>query len=325
MLSQSTQNWLSRALPWPEFQISPLVGDASSRSYYRLQYEDQSRLLMVSPPEKEDSKPFIAIAKAWHAVGLPVPIIFDIEEQSGCLILEDFGDILYSKALSEENADVLYEKALEALLPLSQAPQPISHTYPVFNADMMWREFYYIFDWLLPKHLNLTLSHTEEKQLKQEMAACIENVLKQPQCVVHRDYHSRNLLLRKGNTLGIIDFQDAVIGPLLYDPVSLLKDAYIDWPEEKIWEWVETFRSNGYPSVSSDTFRWWFDMVSIQRHCKVLGIFARLAYRDNKRSYLKDMPRVAGYLLQTLSRYPEWSALNQLIKQRIAPHLECTL
>ena len=322
MLSQSIQSWVREKLAQPEVEIMPLAGDASHRSYYRVLSGNHTYVLMISPPEKEDPTAFIAIAQAWHQAGIPVPQLYAIEPRQGYLLLEDFGDLLYSKALNQSRADELYPLALQALNAVSQAPVIPNYRYPAFDESFMWKECGYVFEWLLPHHLQFQPSHQEEQQLKQEMGACISAITEQPQCVVHRDYHSRNLLLRPSGQLGIIDFQDAVIGPLLYDPVSLLKDAYVQWPEAQVWKWLENFWANTHTAVSFETFQWWFDMVSIQRHLKVLGIFARLAYRDGKKGYLNDMPVVANYLVQTLGRYPEWSALNHLLKHQVLPMME---
>jgi aminoglycoside/choline kinase family phosphotransferase len=185
----------------------------------------------------------------------------------------------------------------------------------------MWKEIGYFIEWFLPQHLRYTLSASEEAALKMEIEHILHNIASQPQGVVHRDYHSRNLL-QIPTGLGILDFQDAVRGPLLYDPASLLKDAYIAWPEEKVWTWLHFFwQHSSLQSVPFQTCCDWFDIVCLQRHLKVLGIFARLAYRDQKKRYLNDMPRVAHYVTQALSRQTQFPALQALFQNHVTPFM----
>ncbi len=335
-------SWIAKSLGLDPAVISvvPISTDASFRHYYRVftamptevqsvscqrrlasSPTIQSYVWMVSPPQLENPAPFVHINHMWRVFGLPVPTIHAIEWTEGWLLLDDFGDALYATLLTEDTADRLYQTALHALSLLSQAPEPPEHSYPSFNIPFMWKEIGYFTEWFLPHHIRYLLSASEEMALKTEVESILQNIVSQPQGVVHRDYHSRNLL-QTPTGLGILDFQDAVRGPLLYDPASLLKDAYIAWPEEKVWDWLRFFcRHSALHSVPFSTCVEWFDFVCLQRHLKVLGIFARLAYRDQKKRYLDDMPRVANYITQTLSRYTMFPALTALFQNHITPFM----
>lgn len=312
MLDEKITSWVAEKLPWPSMTIQAVSGDASFRQYYRVSDGLQTVILMLSPPDKEDPHPFVAIARQWLSIGLAVPEIYAVDWEQGLLLISDLGDALYSTALNEQTADYLYEDALLALIALQQK-ESINHgTYPVFDKAFMWKEMGYFTEWFLPRCLDWTFTADEKVLFTAEVDQLLDEILMQPQVVVHRDYHSRNLLVLAHNNPGVIDFQDAVIGPLMYDPVSLLKDAYISWPEAKVQEWLAFFWKEGGYEGSFETAQRWFDVVSLQRHIKVLGIFARLAYRDEKRRYLEDMPTVVAYICHTLERCPQFPFLRRI-------------
>ena len=321
MLDKKIKSWVTEKLEWPSMEIQAVSGDASFRQYFRVSYAGDHRILMLSPPDKEDPQPFVKIARQWQAIGLQVPEIYAVDWEQGLLLISDLGDLLYSQALNEQTADLLYQDALLAIIRLQKQEASRQQAYPVFDKAFMWKEIGYFTEWFLPCCLTYQLSEQESVLWMGEINQLLNEILAQPQVVVHRDYHSRNLLVREHNNPGIIDFQDAVLGPLMYDPVSLLKDAYIDWPAERVQQWVHFFWENsGYP-VSFEMAMRWFDMTSLQRHIKVLGIFARLAYRDKKVQYLKDMPRVAAYVVETLQNYPQFSMLQTLFSEQVQPKM----
>ncbi len=319
MITQAIKSWVTQALQESEVRIEPVAGDASFRQYHRIYGRGGTYILMVSPPDKEDPQAFIALARAWYRQGIHVPEIHHVQVEQGWLLISDLGATLYSAILTMERAPSLYADALAALHSLRVAQQ--GYGYPIFDQAFMRREMGYVLEWLLPHHLQITLPEAEQQALEADMAVLAARIDAQPKGVIHRDYHSRNLLFSEKNNPGIIDFQDAMIGPALYDPVSLLKDAYIDWPEEKIWAWLAPFwAETGLPG-SWRQAQAWFDEVSLQRHLKVLGIFARLAYRDHKKDYLQYMPRVAGYVRQALVRYPEGAAMRHVFHTYVEPAL----
>jgi N-acetylmuramate 1-kinase len=321
MLDKKIKSWVTEKLAWPVVDIEAVSGDASFRQYFRISHAGESRILMLSPPDKEDPNSFVNIAQQWHAIGLQVPEIYAVDWEQGFLLISDLGDCLYSRALNEQTADLLYQDALLAIIRLQKQEAFRQQAYPVFDKVFMWKEIGYFTEWFMPYCLGAQLSEQETVLWMGEINQLLNEILAQPQVVVHRDYHSRNLLVRKQNNPGIIDFQDAVIGPLMYDPVSLLKDAYIAWPAERIEQWIRFFWSNSGCSVSFDMAERWFDMTSLQRHIKVLGIFARLAYRDNKKQYLNDMPRVAAYISETLQDYPKFPMLQKLFFEQVQPKM----
>lgn len=315
MLDKKITSWVTEQLSWPSLKIQAVSGDASFRQYFRVSYKGDSRILMRSPPNKEDPRPFVKIAQWWQAIGLQVPIIYAVDWTEGLLLISDLGDTLYSGALNAQTADVLYQDALQAIIRLQKQEAPRQTEYPVFDQAFMWKEMGYFTEWFMPFCLKHAFSEPETNRWTADIALLLNEIEKQPQVVVHRDYHSRNLLVCEKNNPGIIDFQDAVQGPWMYDPVSLLKDAYIAWPTERVQQWLHFFWLNSGCPVSFETAKRHFDLVGLQRHIKVVGIFARLAYRDQKMHYLQDIPQVVSYLVETLQRYPQFPFLQPLLVQ----------
>jgi N-acetylmuramate 1-kinase len=305
--------WLKKLYPDSAFNITPLAGDASFRRYYRIQLMDQSLVAMDSPPDKEDCQPFIDLAHIFAKQGLHVPHIYHIDTAQGFLLLSDLGDELYSRCLASQNADCLYQTAIDQLH-IIQTISPQAYAFPSFSAELFREELTRFQEWYLEKHLNLELTLAERNMLSDTFEVLIQNALEQPQVCVHRDYHSRNLLKLLNQNLGILDFQDAVWGPITYDLVSLIRDCYIDWPKHKVMQWatyfyegITTFR------IDSEQFLRWFDLMGVQRHLKATYIFARKFRRDDTPTYLSDIPRALNYVCDVAQAYPELHPLREFL------------
>jgi aminoglycoside/choline kinase family phosphotransferase len=323
---QQLKAWLQESAGLDGFEIRPASGDASFRRYFRVTTEgNRSWIAMDAPPDKEDCRPFVAIARQLAALGLHAPRIEAEDLQRGFLLLEDLGSSLYLDVLDEQTADRLYGDALGALVVL-QACGPRSGL-PPYDRALLMQEMELFREWLLGRHLQLELSGTEERMLDETFEFLAENALQQPQVCVLRDYHSRNLMLTTSPNPGILDFQDAVIGPVTYDLVSLLKDCYIAWPRARVEGWATGYyqlavQSGVLRGEHEEQFLPWFDLMGVQRHLKAAGIFARLFHRDGKRGYLGDIPRTLGYIVDTTSRYPGLDALSDWLSRRVVSVLE---
>lgn len=314
---QLLDDWLSRVLKTRHFRRRSLAGDASARRYFRVYIEDMQYVVMDAPPP-EVPEVFADIALVLEKQGLQVPKVIHADFQSGFLLLSDLGDRLYLSELNEVSADHLYQNAFESLLKIQECPQILS----VFDQDFFSRQSGLFEEWYLKKHCVLTASDLERTKdiLNPVYEKIFEVWQSQPQVFVHRDYHSRNLMVLPEQGPGILDFQDAMTGPITYDLVSLLQDCYISWPRERIENWVFDFYrravNNGLLSgqETKSEFLRWFDLTGLQRHLKNLGIFARLNYRDNKPGYLKDMPQVLKYISETCHRYTELKPLSNFFE-----------
>lgn len=315
----------------PEWQVRDgldmVSGDASFRRYFRLHYtKDHQKNTLIAvdaPPDKENSRPFVAIAKALHAHGVCVPNIIAVDFDRGFMVQEDFGDSLLRPQLSEDRVDALYAGAMQTLQHMQSCQTVSGYALPPYDKQRLGDEMALIRDWFMERFLALTLTDDERAIFQTAFTQIAEAVSQQPQVFVHRDYHSRNLMLLEDGRLGVIDFQDAVTGPITYDLVSLLRDAYVEWPDASVRKWVDLFaeelRKDGVLSADNATFQQWFDWMGAQRHLKVVGIFARLSLRDGKHGYLNDIPLVFDYLLSELSLYPALSPLFELLRQRALP------
>lgn len=304
--------WVRTVLPTPLIDLQPASADASFRRYFRARTQAGSFIVMDAPPSHEDCKPFIHIARLFRAAGANTPEIIAENLAEGFLLLSDFGDTTYLTALlaDENSADRLYRDANTALIKIQSASQP--DELPAYNAELLLREMRLFPDWYLNKHVNIQLNTEQQRVLDSTFNTILANNLAQPQVYVHRDWHSRNLMLteggKHGDSPGVLDFQDAVYGPITYDLASIYKDAYIRWDEERVLDWVvrywEAARRAGLP-VNTDFGAFYrdFEWMGVQRHIKVLGIFARLSHRDGKTGYLKDMPLVMDYLRKACNRY----------------------
>jgi N-acetylmuramate 1-kinase len=309
------EQWLESVLEGSAFTLSIASADASFRRYFRVHLQDENLIAMDAPPKQESCAPFVEIAQLFSESGLNVPKIIAQELEQGFLLLSDLGDDTYLSKLTKDNAQQLYGDATDALIKLQLASKP--DVLPKYDEALLNREMQLFPDWYIAKQLNTRLAEAQQAVLTKTFATLTQNILNQGQVYVHRDYHSRNLMLCENNP-GILDFQDAVYGAITYDLVSLLKDAYIGWEEEQVIDWVvrywEPARKAGLP-VPRDFSEFYrdFEWMGAQRHIKVLGIFARLSHRDGKDAYLKDMPLVMDYLRRVCGRYLELRPMLKLL------------
>lgn len=318
--------WVNQQPGFEQAALTAVAGDASFRRYFRAQSGARKAIVMDAPPEHENCRPFVSIARYWRASGVAVPAILAEDLGQGFLLLEDFGDRLMLSELTPERADELYRNAMTELLAIQQIPDSPEQPLPRYDQALLEREMSLFPDWLIERQLGLEISDRERCMLDTSFAFLLESALAQPTVTVHRDYHSRNLLVRPDTPVpGVIDFQDAVQGAITYDLVSLLKDCYIAWPEERISAWVEHYRllsaKAGLHHADTDTFRQWFELMGMQRHLKAAGIFARLALRDGKTGYLADIPRTVHYLVQASARLPALRHFHQWLQQTVVPAL----
>ena len=311
--------WLN-SLPAPALIISslrPASSDASFRRYFRVDAADGgSFIVMDAPPPQENVQPFIDVANLFAATSVTVPTILAQDVAQGFLLLTDLGGTTYLSVLNNDTAHKLYLDAIDALVLLQSQSKP--GVLPDYDRALLHRELMLFPDWYLSKHLGATLTDTQTAELNKVFDILLANNLAQPQVYVHRDYHSRNLMVLERGNPGILDFQDAVYGPLTYDLVSLLRDAYVEWDEEMVLDWAirywERARRAGLPvNPDIDAFYRDFEFMGLQRHLKVLGIFARLYHRDGKDAYLKDLPLVIAYTRKTAHRYIELKPLIRLL------------
>ncbi len=325
--------WLARERPAqvPAGNLLTVSGDASFRRYFRLPVAEDAQvsqgvaalIAVDAPPEKEDSRPFVAIARALHAHGVRVPAILTVDFEQGFMLLEDFGDVLLRTQLTDDSANVLYGKAMQTLRHMLRCEAVHGYALPPYDRQRLLDEMALLRDWFIARYLELSLTADQHAVLSNAFSLIADDVLQQPQVFVHRDYHSRNLMVLPDADIGVIDFQDAVTGPISYDLVSLLRDAYVSWPEAQVQQWVgqfaELLRADGLITVDNTEFLRWFDWMGAQRHLKVVGIFARLSLRDGKHGYLDDIPLVFNYLLAEIRDYPELSALFDLLRSVVLP------
>jgi N-acetylmuramate 1-kinase len=323
---EALKQWVRQALaPLNDLEIRPLSGDASFRRYFRAFSADRTWVVMDAPPAKEDCKPFVAIAKQWRQCGVRVPEICAEDLEQGFLLLSDFGDDLLLGLLTADNVDGIYRLAIDHLLPIQNCPQPPNHPLPPYDRAMLAREMELFRDWLVGQKLGLTLSAEEHTLLDDTFDLLIQSALAQPQVCVHRDYHSRNLLLTPAGQIAVLDFQDAVVGPYSYDLVSLLRDCYIRWPQEQVRGWALYYYQKTAQQQTQAEFLRGFDLMGIQRHLKAAGIFARLSIRDGKHGYLNDVPRTVGYIESVSAQYPELQAFHQWLQARVLPAIATQL
>jgi aminoglycoside/choline kinase family phosphotransferase len=323
--------WVREDLGFADGQLVAASADASFRRYFRLTRGAESYIVMDAPPEKESLAPFVQVASLLADLGLNVPLVLARHTAAGLLLLSDLGSSHYLDALNEARdsgrnteVDRLYDDALAALATLQTRGRAQAAALPPYDAKMLRTEMELLPEWFLSRHLELTLTPAERSLIDRTFAALSDCALSQPTTFVHRDYHSRNLMVVSDANPGIIDFQDAVSGPVTYDLVSLLKDCYVAWPAARVRAWVLGFRerllrSGLAPLPDEREFLRWFDWVGMQRHIKVLGIFCRLYYRDAKSRYLHDLPRVLRYVQATAAEYPELAEWAAFLEDRVVP------
>ena len=321
----SLQNWLTEILGTSAFNLKPASGDASFRTYHRLFLKNKTFIVMDAPPEQENCKVFIKITKKLRACDVNVPIIHNVNIEQGFLLLSDLGNDLYLNKLNKSSIYELYSDALSTLV----AIQVLVNVGGVdeYDKSLLISEMNLFREWLIEKHLNIKLSDGQVKILTTLFDLLVNNALQQPKVFVHRDFHSRNLMVTKENNPGVIDYQDAVYGPISYDLVSILKDCYIKWPKEEIDKWVDFYLNKLYEEkaqyrINRDEFVRWFDLMGVQRHLKASGIFARLSHRDGKHNFLEDIPRTLSYILDLKETYEELQPICIILEELVLPRLK---
>jgi aminoglycoside/choline kinase family phosphotransferase len=329
---QLLDRWLERLFGDRDFSIAVASADASFRRYFRISRRGETLIAMDAPPDKEDMAPYVRIAGMLVDVGVNAPRVLHQDAAQGFLLNSDLGTRTYLNELADDTqADSLYADAMSALVAIQSKGDRHARTLPPYDTEVLQREMALFPEWFCSRHLGLELSTAEQRTLQEMFDVLIAEALRQPRVFVHRDYHSRNLMVgdgaRFGTNPGILDFQDALYGPVTYDLVSLLRDLYISWPIDRVHRWVVQFRDQaGVAGVNVGTteqeFLRWFDFMGVQRHLKVLGIFARLWHRDGKSGYLKDLPLTLRYVRDVVNVYPELAPLRRLIDERVVDAFE---
>jgi aminoglycoside/choline kinase family phosphotransferase len=321
------REWLARELRLPLARLEPASSDASFRRYFRAFCDGASYVIMDAPPGKEDVRPYVHVSRLLESLGAHVPRIHELDVERGLLLLEDLGATLYLARLDAgDDPEPLYADALAVLAAIQVRGREACSELAPYDRTQLEREMALMPEWFLQRHLALTLAADETQLLASAFEFLVVEALAQPVVFVHRDYHARNLMVVAERNPGILDFQDALRGPVGYDLVSLLKDCYIAWPRERVSGWVSGYRARlhgagGAAGASDAEFLRWFDLIGVQRHIKVLGIFCRLWYRDGKPGYLPDLPRTLDYVRDTCARYGELRPLGRFLEQRVAAKL----
>lgn len=318
--------WAAKVLQADELEAAPASSDASFRRYFRVRHAGESYVVMDAPPDKEDCGPFIRISAAMAGFGLNVPRVLACDLEQGFLLLTDLGERQYLQVLTPSNAAELYADAIQALVSLQRGGRDSGLDLPVYDRELLMFEMGLFRDWLLDRQLGLGLTAPLRRELEGIFVQLSEAALAQPRVWVHRDYHSRNLMWTQDNNPGVLDFQDAVRGPLSYDLVSLLKDCYIVWPRARVEAWVGDYLrylndAGICRELDPEQFLTWFDLMGAQRHLKAAGIFARLNIRDGKPGYLADIPRTLGYICEIAAWQPQLRPLSHLIQDEVLPRL----
>ena len=313
-------HWIQQEIPHANIEVAS--ADASFRRYFRVHDSDKSYIAMDAPPEQEDCAPFIDVTQRLRDANVHAPEVIRQDLEQGFLLLEDFGDTPYLDQLNKESADQLYSTALEALIKIQKAD---SDGLADYDEALLLTEMKFMPEWFLTTHLGITPNEKQQKTINRIFNVIATTVSQQPQVFVHRDYHSRNLMVTTDDSPGVIDYQDAVLGPITYDLVSLFRDCYIQWPNEKIAEWVFQYKHLAEAeglinNVSNERFIQWFDYMGLQRHIKVLGIFARLNHRDGKSNYLDDLPLTLHYVMEVANKYPLTRPLVELFNEWDIPN-----
>jgi len=322
------REWLGRIDSTSATDPVPASEDASFRRYFRLDMGGRTYIVMDAPPGQEDSSPFVRVAGHLEAMGLNAPRIIEGDLGKGFLLLTDLGSVHYLEELrrNPDAADRLYAEAINALLRLQERGAVYQSSLPPYDEELLRFELSLFHDWLCGRHLGLEFSAGDETHWQALCDLLVANALDQPQVFVHRDYHSRNLMVAGDDSPGVLDFQDAVEGPLTYDLVSLLKDCYVKWPRQQLAAWrrgyYEGLDAGMRRRISEELFVRYFDLMGVQRHLKAAGIFARLNHRDGKPGYLADVPRTLSYIVELESSYAELGFLVAWIKEREMPGLE---
>ena len=318
--------WLSKKFPNQPIELTALSGDAGLRNYFRFEINGQRLIAVDAPQQFSNNYGFVAIQKALSNQNIQVPEIFYYDLEKGYFCISDLGDELFATTVNIENMAKQYKKAIDTLIPLTKTEPDSDYLLPIYDAAFIEFELSIFTEWLLAQYLSIELSQTELEQLKNIFKRLVSNALEQPQVFMHRDYHSRNIM-NVDNGLAVIDFQDAVKGPITYDIVSLLKDCYIRWPEDDINSLFKYFcerieETYKLEDIDTKTWRRWFDLMGLQRHLKAAGIFARLKLRDDKPNYIKDIPLTLSYVIDVCDNYPDLTFLSELVTNKVLPALE---
>jgi N-acetylmuramate 1-kinase len=321
-------DWVTRELRLSPRLIEPASSDASFRRYFRVFHEGGTHIVMDAPPGREDVRPYLNITVMLETAGVHVPRVYEWDAARGLVLLEDLGTQQYLPALQNgADADRLYRDALEALAMIQVRGRESAFELPAYDREVLVREMALMPEWFCGRHLQMELTRAQGEMISAAFEFLVAEALAQPQVFVHRDYHSRNLMITPERNPGIIDFQDALRGPVGYDLVSLLKDCYISWPRARVKAWVREYRLMMHERAShsagaNDTqMLYWFDVIGIQRHLKVLGIFARLWYRDGKSGYLDDLPLTLRYVVEACARFPPLQPLREFLQHKVVPAL----
>ena len=325
--SDARLEWARIALADPQAGLARASTDAGFRSYWRSNGRDGSRIVMDSPPDKEDVRPWLRMRELLERGGVRVPRVLAQDVEAGFLLLEDLGVDTYLQVIDADNADALFDAAIAQLLKLQAIPCP--DDLPGYDEALLMRELRLFDEWFLVRELGLTIDRETMEALERVYRQLIDAALAQPRVLVHRDFMPRNLMPIHGRPAGdgpaVLDFQDAVRGPIAYDVLSLFKDAFLSWPDDRVDAWLARYHARaqaaGLPVPGLVQFRRDFDLIGVQRHLKVLGIFARLKHRDGKPRYIADAPRFLDYLDGVLPRYPELMPLADVLDRLVRPAL----
>jgi len=325
------RHWLEDGLGWRDASLAPASADASFRRYFRIARPQGTCIAMDAPPDRENVEPYLAVAGMLADMGVNAPRVLARNAVDGFLLLTDLGSVTYLMELADRGrAGPLYGDAIAALVRIQAKGAVHASRLPPYDEKLLRFEMSLFTDWLLDRHLRLALGEDEARGLATAFDLLVENALEQPRVFVHRDYHSRNLMFCPGENPGILDFQDAVHGPLTYDLVSLLRDCYIDWPQERVVDWALGFRREAAAAgldagAGERQFLRWFDLMGVQRHLKASGIFARLWHRDGKPGYLAEVPRTLRYVEQACARHADLGSLGALVRDRVLPAMQASL
>ncbi len=318
--------WLEKHFSVESINLIALTGDAGFRRYFRFQCQGDSYIAVDAPVKLSNNLAFVTVQEILQQVNINVPEIIAADLTQGFLCLSDFGDNLLADKLSNENMHLYYSNAITELKKMLSCQTALVAALPLYDELFVKTELAIFSEWLLEKHLAIHLTVDEKIRLNACFDVLISAIAEQPKVFMHRDYHSRNIMLLDEETLGIIDFQDAVQGPVIYDLVSLLRDCYVRWPNELLAPLVEDYRQQvqhhlPHENISKEKWQSWFDLTGLQRHIKASGIFARLHHRDNKSAYLADIPLTLTYIQDISSQYDKLDFLHQLVANRIIPAL----
>lgn len=315
--------WVQSTLKDPECYIKPASSDASFRSYWRVFSQARTYIAMDAPPNQEDCRPFIDISKRLLENSVNVPEVFHNDLEHGFLLLSDLGTVQYLDVLTPQNCITLYGDAIATLITMQKGTD--QSNLACYDEQLLKQEMKLFDEWFIQKHLGIELNQQQQEILDNCHKLLITNATEQPQTFVHRDYHSRNLMKTAKNNPGVLDFQDAVIGPVTYDVVSLLRDCYIKWDDQIVKQLSELFLQQynhiNQTHISTEKWHHWFDLMGMQRHLKAIGIFCRLNYRDNKPNYLKDINRTLCYVKHICTKYQSLQNFLNLIDE-IQPNVE---